>query len=123
MSGHQLCGQPTAEGTPCQQRHPCLWHGPGVTAEDRRELARRGGLAARWKTLPPDTPAPSFDSREAIVRFAEEHARLVLTGQLEPKLAAEARGFALLALTAHELAALDRLERLEKIVVKGRRLA
>jgi hypothetical protein len=65
---------------------------------------------------------PSFDNRENIVRYAEDRAHLVEPGQLDPRLSAEARGWAALAMTAHELSALDRLARLEK-VVKGKRIA
>jgi hypothetical protein len=65
---------------------------------------------------------PSFNSREEIVDYAEERAHLVETGQLDPRLSAEARGWADLAMKAHELSALDRLAKLERRIV-GRRVS
>ena len=119
-------GHMSATGGPCQQNiaasaSGCLWHADGVGAEARSAIARLGGLRT-IRALPPDAPVPSFDTREEIVEYAEEQAQLVATGQLDPRLSAEMRGWADLAMKAHELSALDRLSRLEK-VVKGRRLA
>jgi len=123
----RLCGRAKDDGAPCGYRlngdRQCPWHRDGVTAEDRQLVAAKGGLASRWKTLPPDAVVPTFRTREDVVRWAEEHAALVLKGELHPTLAAEARQMAALALQAHELAALERLDRLERVVVKGRRLA
>ncbi|HTK91396.1 MAG TPA: hypothetical protein VL948_14210 [Verrucomicrobiae bacterium] len=74
------------------------------------------------RTLPADAPVPSFNTREEIVEYAETQAHLVATGQLDARLSTEMRGWADLAMKAHELSALDRLARLEK-VVKGKRIA
>jgi hypothetical protein len=119
------CGRPRNDGQPCGQfvddGARCVWHGDDVTGADRTALARRGGLRA-LRALPEDAPVPSFNTREEIVEYAEEQAQLVGTGRLDPRLSAEMRGWADLAMKAHELSALDRLARLEK-VVKGRRIA
>ncbi len=126
MSGIRLCGQPRlSDGAPCGQRvsgeRQCIWHGEGVTPADRTALALRGGLK-QIRVLASDTPVPSFNSREEIVDYAEESAQLVAIGKLDPRLSAEMRGWADLAMKAHELSALDRLAKLEK-VVKGKRIA
>lgn len=94
----------TKHGQPCQQEISdaaagCLWH--TRTAEERQLLALTGAMKARVKTLPKTTPRPDFATRESILRWAEETARLVLTGELTPRLAAEARQLAGLALQAH----------------------
>ena len=121
-----LCGKPTKAGPPCGQvlglNRECIWHGAGVTPEDRSAIALRGGLKS-IRALPADAPVPSFNSREEIVDYAEEQAQLVGTGQLDPRLSAEMRGWADLAMKAHELSALDRLAKLEKRLVNGKRLA
>jgi hypothetical protein len=121
------CGAPKRDGTPCGQKlgetgKECPWHGPSSTPESRSALARRGGLA-KLRSLPADAVIPSFNSREEIVEYAEERAHQVETGQLDPRLSAEARGWADLAMKAHELSALDRLAKLEKRIIGGRRLA
>ena len=126
MSEQRLCGQPRLnDGAPCGQRigegRECIWHGPDATPEARAAIARRGGLRM-IRSLPEDSPIPSFNSREEIVDYAEQQAQLVATGRLDARLSAEMRGWADLAMKAHELSALDRLTKLEK-VVKGKRIA
>jgi hypothetical protein len=126
MSENPRCGQPRfSDGAPCGQPvgpdRPCIWHGPDATPESRSAIARRGGLRI-LRSLPEDTPLPSFNSREEIVDYAEEQAQLVATGKLDPRLSAEMRGWADLAMKAHELSALDRLTKLEKRIV-GRRVS
>ncbi|HEY3195575.1 MAG TPA: hypothetical protein VGK42_10110 [Candidatus Dormibacteraeota bacterium] len=126
MSEARLCGQPRlSDGAPCGQRigdgRQCIWHGEHATPEARSAIARLGGLRT-LRTLPEDSPVPSFNSREEIVDYAEEQAQLVGIGKLDPRLSAEMRGWADLAMKAHELSALDRLAKLEK-VVKGKRIA
>jgi hypothetical protein len=126
MTEQRLCGQAKlSDGLPCGQRigegRDCIWHGPDATPESRSAIARRGGLQT-IRSLPADTPLPSFNSREEIVDYAEEQAQLVATGQLDPRLSAEMRGWADLAMKAHELSALDRLTKLEKRIV-GRRVS
>lgn len=101
----QPCGQTTGAGK------RCIWHPngtePEAAAEHRRSVARTGGLAfVARSVLPEKTPLPDFESIEAITRYAEKRARLVETGKLDPKLSAESRGWATLALQA-----LDSIER------------
>jgi hypothetical protein len=125
MSDRPRCGRPRHDGQPCGQLvddgAKCIWHGEQATPEARSAIARRGGLG-KLRALPADAPVPSFNTREEIVDYAEEQAQLVATGQLDARLSAEMRGWADLAMRAHELSALDRLARLEK-VVKGKRVA
>ena len=126
MSEPRTCGKPTRSGEPCGQvlgdgGRECIWHGEQATPEARSAIARLGGLRT-LRALPEDAPVPSFNTREEIVEYAEEQAQLVGTGRLDPRLSAEMRGWADLAMKAHELSALDRLGRLEKIV-KGKRIA
>jgi|RhiMethySRZTD1v2_1073278.scaffolds.fasta_scaffold19254_7 hypothetical protein len=126
MSAPRVCGKPTRTGEPCGQvlgagERECIWHGTQATPEARSAIARLGGLRM-LRTLPADAPVPSFNTREEIVEYAETQAHLVATGQLDARLSTEMRGWADLAMKAHELSALDRLARLEK-VVKGKRIA
>ena len=125
MSEPRLCGRPKKDGAPCGQvlgpERECIWHGEQATPEARSAIARLGGLRT-LRTLPEDAPVPSFNSREEIVEYAEEQAQLVGIGKLDPRLSAEMRGWADLAMKAHELSALDRLAKLEKRI-NGRRLA
>ena len=120
-------GHVNKAGEPCRQNTPkgraCPFHESPETllAHQRRSSIVRA--TRELKALSPDTPAPSFETRDDIVHWCEQMARLVLTGKVEPKLADSARGFGLLALSAHELAALDRLEKLERVIVKGQRLS
>jgi hypothetical protein len=75
-------------------------------------LAIKGGVKAQLdalRRLPPDAPAPNFATRDDIVRWAEEMAGRVLRGELDPKLSAEARGHAQLALQAKTAEAQERL--------------
>lgn len=130
MSEPRLCGKPRRDGQPCGQvlgdtGRECLWHPEGLTETEEQEhrsaISRRGGLRI-LRTLPEDAPVPSFNSREEIVDYAEEQAQLVGTGKLDPRLSAEMRGWADLAMKAHELSGLDRLTKLEKRIV-GRRVS
>ena len=126
MSEPRRCGRPKKDGDPCGQvlgdtGRDCIWHGPETTPESRTAIARIGGLRT-LRTLPPDAEVPSFNSREEIVDYAEEQAQRVATGQLDARLSAEMRGWADLAMKAHELSALDRLAKLEKRIV-GRRVS
>jgi hypothetical protein len=100
----------------------CLSHALDVTRVRRREERNAKGGLKRLRTLPVDTKTPSFQSRQRVVRFLEELARQVLTGEVDPRLSAEARGCAAVAMTAHELDALERLNALEKRI-GGRRIA
>lgn len=110
----KTCGKPRlSDGQPCGWRlngRQCLWHGPTVTPEDRRLLALKGGVASRLRmALPPSSQAPTFATREDIVAWAQEMAGKVLRGELDPKLSAEARGHAQLALQARTAEAQERL--------------
>lgn len=103
-------GQPCRQGTGVGKR--CIWHpadleAPEDAAEHRRRVAQSGGLAfVARSVLPANTPSPDFESIESITRYSSRRAHLVETGKLDPKLSAEARGWATLALQA-----LDAIER------------
>lgn len=102
QNGHarrSVCGLPKVDGTPCGQvvgPRGCLWHGTpdqDVSPEERRAIAKRGAAMAAiaaGRVLAPESPAPMFQSRDEIVSYAENRAHLVETGQLDPKLSAEA---------------------------------
>jgi hypothetical protein len=88
-----VCGLPkVSDGEPCRQSLPCPWHGPDVTPADRALLAKKGGWAAR-RVLAKDTPLPTFNTRDEILAFVESRAHLVETGELDPRLSAELRGW------------------------------
>jgi hypothetical protein len=117
-NGRHTCGEAggriVATGEPCQQNtgqgKRCVWH--GTTPDGRRVLAIKGSVKAQLQALrrlAADSPAPTFADREAIVRWAEEMAGKVLRGELDPKLSAEARGHAQLALQARTAEAQERL--------------
>ena len=109
------CGETTLDGRPCPANatkesrragHPrCPMHG-----RNAKEYQRRGAIVSRLRgALPPGCAPPVFDSREAIVRWAEDMAGRVLRGELDPKLSAEARGHAQLALQARTAEAQEKL--------------
>lgn len=110
-------GGRTLDGQPCGQdlgpgRTRCVWHPVDASPSHRRELAIRGAVAARLSTLrrlPPGAANPDFATRESIVKWAEETAGKVLRGELDPKLSAEARGHAQLALAARTAEAQEKL--------------
>jgi hypothetical protein len=68
--------------------------------------------------LPSTAPAPEFSSTPAIVAWAQETARQVLAGNLDPRAAGEARQLASLTIAARQAedqaAILTLLLRLEK---------
>ncbi len=106
-------GHKTIHGAPCGQTIParakgCLWH--SRTPEQRSILAANGGIVRNIKNaLPPEYQVPPFDTRESIVEWARDMAGKVLRGELSPKLSAEARGHAQLALQARTAEAQERL--------------
>ncbi len=102
-----------SHGGPCGQdisakAKGCIWH--TSSPEKRRILAAKGSVVGRIKNeLPSNYEVPPFDSCESIVKFAEDLAGRVLRGQVSPKLSAEARGFAQLALQARTAEQQERL--------------
>lgn len=109
-----LCGDSggiRADGQPCEQDTPpgkrCAWHAEGA---DRRALAIRGSYASRMRRyLPTEAPRPEFSSTTAIVTWAQDTAHKVLTGDLDPRAAAEARQLASLTIAARAADAQERL--------------
>ena len=131
-----------AAGQPCGQvigvkAAACIWH--SRTPEERSLLALKGGIASRLQRALPATYAMiPFDSRESVVRFAEDLARRVLTEDVDPRRvdsALRAAGVALSAFTAqtqerlveallkieHGGAAMLLLTRLQDGLAEGRR--
>jgi hypothetical protein len=98
-------------------------------------------MVNRFGALPPETPMPTFDSRDEVVRYAESRARLVELDLFDPRLSAEARAgrrwpsrrtswrhssvstslSASSSRQAHPMRALDpRLERVEELAARER---
>ncbi len=111
-----ICGDKghlTAKGTPCQQNIPrngtaCIWH--SRSPEGRRVLAMKGGLASRMmRYLPKSSAHPDFATTGAIVSWAQETARQVLCGDLDPRAAGEARQLAALTIAARVSDAQERI--------------
>jgi hypothetical protein len=123
-----------SDGQPCGQRlgtgRQCIWHPETATEaeaiQQRRLLALRGSQVAALnalRILPEDTKAPRWRSRSQIVGWLEEQARLVGIGSLDPRIAAEMRQSAELALRAYELEALEKLDSYERVIAgKARRI-
>ena len=114
-------GHVRADGQPCGQpinaKMPACIHHRSTPAE-RRLFGVKGALASRMRRyLPATTVAPEFSSTEAIVRWAEQTAQRVLTGNLDPRAASEARQLAALTISARQADAqaqlVDALLRLE----------
>lgn len=100
-------GHKTILGAPCQQpinskAKGCLWH--SRTPEQRKLMSLRGNVIGRLKrALPADYQMIPFDSRESVIRFAEDMARQALTGDVDCRrvdTALRAAGVALSAFTA-----------------------
>ena len=106
-------GHRTVTGEPCQQTigahaAACVWH--SRSAEGRRALALKGGIASRMRNfLPKSAPPPEFASTRAIVAWAQTTAHQVLRGDLDPRAAAEARQLAGLAISARVADAQERM--------------
>lgn len=107
-------GFTNATGQPCGQvigakSAGCIFHDPARAGEAKKAQAK-GALASRMRfTLPKTYQVPEFATRESIVRWAEDMAGRVLRGELDPKLSAEARGHAQLALQARTAEAQKKL--------------
>jgi len=71
--------------------------------------------------VPDNPPVPTFDTRRRVVQFLERLARLVLAGEVDPRLSAEARQCAATAMEAHTLDALERLDKIEARILGRRR--
>jgi hypothetical protein len=112
------CGATTKHGTPCQQPPTCPFHKSPELLHAHQSLAGRHNR--RPLRLPEDSPIPRFRTQQDVLDYSEQSAHLVATGHLDPKLSMEMRGWCMVALAAHELAALDRLHRLERML-KARR--
>jgi len=118
-------GHVTAAGQPCGQviaadAPGCIWH--TGTPEQRHAFALKGGFASRLlkiHALPVGTPDPRFATREEIVRWAERVAGQVMRGELDPKLAAEARQLAGLALAVRQQESLEALARALSVLENG----
>ena len=134
MSDRLWCAETANGGGPCRASAGfvvlegdgvarCLTHTQDATRARRRDERNARGGAGRVLTLATDTRKPDFSTRRRVVKFTEDLAHLVLTGQLDPRLSAEARGCASVAMTAHELDALERLDKLEARVLGRRRTA
>jgi hypothetical protein len=84
-------GHKTVTGQPCQQNIPhgakgCLWH--TRTPEERTKLARFAGITSQKHRLIPETykaNLPPFDTRENVIKFAEQVACAVLTSSVDAK--------------------------------------
>lgn len=116
LGGHMKCGDRghrTASGKPCQQNiastaKGCLWH--TRNAEQRHVLAVAGGIASRRRhVLPVDYHMIPFESRECVIRFAEDLARRVLTSDLDARRVDSALRAASVALSAFAQATQEKL--------------
>jgi hypothetical protein len=114
----RLCGKPTKTGGVCGQvlgdsSRECIWHGEGVSAEDRTAIARLGGR--RLRTLPPETtvPADVFTAKGLLRRLQLiEHS--VVTGQLAPEVAKAAAYTLSVAKSVVELAVHAKIREIEE---------
>ncbi|MEO7862144.1 MAG: hypothetical protein ABIU05_17290 [Nitrospirales bacterium] len=93
------CGQNLQAGAKC-----CLWHDQTPKGKRRADLQRRrGGITSRAKSaLPASYFVKPFDSVDSIISWAHEMAGKVLKEDVDPRRSSEARGFAQLALSAHQ---------------------
>lgn len=62
----------------------CIWHGDGVTDEDRSLIAQRGGLT-KLRVLPETTPKPELATVGGIRKELRELIHAVKTGALAVK--------------------------------------
>lgn len=87
-------GFTSATGAPCGQNIAadapgCLWH--STDADGRREIALRGGIASRLRTiaaLPSDTTAPVLDNPAGVLELLGDTIQQVRTGRLDHRLGA-----------------------------------
>lgn len=106
-------GHKTILGRPCQQpinakAKGCLWH--SRTPAQRKLMSLRGNVIGRLKrALPEDYKMIPFDSRESVIRFAEDLARRVLTQDVDPRRVDTALRAATVALSAFTAATQEKL--------------
>jgi hypothetical protein len=105
-----------ADGTPCRQNiaataTSCLWHDQSPRGRRKADLERkRGGIASRAKlALPASYLVKPFDSVDSIIEWAHEMAGKVLKEDVDPRRTSEARGFAQLAVSAHQIRTQERM--------------
>ena len=124
FGGRRINGEPCSQAVP-EGRERCPWHPAGLTpeqeAENRRELAARGGVASHApKRAPGSAPDPRFDEPPKIIRWCERTAGAVARGEYTDYKGLEAQlKLARLALDALGIQALDQLDKLEALV-RGR---
>jgi hypothetical protein len=100
-------GYTNADGQPCGQpinaKAPgCIHHDP-AQSERAQAVRYRGAAASRMRRfMPASAPPPEFSSTASIVTWAQETARQVLTGALDPRAAGEARQLAALTISARQ---------------------
>ncbi len=105
MKCGEISGHMTKQGKPCGQNvaadatQGCLWHSRGPRA--RSLMASKGPAARRQKRLiPVGSYHPQFETRDAVVRFAEDLAKKVLTSRVDPRRVDSALRAATVALSA-----------------------
>lgn len=113
------CGElgfTNADGAPCGQNvaagaKSCLWHDESPKGRRRADLERkRGGISSRAKSaLPASYLVKPFDSVDSIIEWAHEMAGKVLKEDIDPRRTSEARGFAQLAVSAHQIRTQERM--------------
>lgn len=93
------CGQTIATGA-----KSCLWHDTTPKGKRRADLQRkRGGISSRAKSaLPANYFVAPFDSIDSIISWSHQMCEKVLKEDVDPRRTSEARGFAQLALSAHQ---------------------
>jgi len=127
----RICGKATKSGKPCGQvlgnsERECIWHGEGVSAEDRAAIARLGGR--RLRTLPEDTRQADVFTAPGLLRRLQLIEHAVVTGQLAPEVAkaaaytlSVAKGVVELAVHAKIREFEERLEELQRLQGGGHR--
>lgn len=126
------CAEPLSGGGPCRAIPGmvvlegdgvarCLTHTRDTTRARRRDERNSAGGHGKLR-VPDSPPTPTFDTRRRVVAFLEKLATLVMAGEIDPRLSAEARQCAATAMEAHTLDSLERLDKLEQRIL-GRRSA
>lgn len=129
MSDRPRCGRPRRDGSPCGQfvddGAKCIWHGDGVTDEDRSRIAKVGGLT-KLRTLPPETQQADVFTARGLLRRLQLIEQSVVTGALAPEVAkaaaytlSVAKGVVELAVHAKIREVEERLEELQRLRLPG----
>lgn len=121
----RVCQFIKPDGEHCQARPMhgkdfCYFHDPD-RADARREASRAGGLKARPKSLPENTPDVDLSDVASVIGLLSRTINQTLRGEVDPRIANAVGYLSSMILRAKEESEIaERLERLEEVLKEGK---